>query len=227
MRKPKKECTMLDAFIENLQSALTDWFGYPWIAVVILAMMPIVEARLAVPMAMACGYKAWQSFFIGFLGSSLPAPLLLLVLIPFIKWLAKTKLFRKLGETVYEKFQKKSETVDKNSSDFKKMLGLFVFVAIPLPLTGVWTGCAVASIIGLKYHKALLSVVAGNAVACAILSVLCYFLPQSVINIIIAAVAAIAVVVVLVLLFKAFFRKKSAPADDAENNQEGSTEQKR
>ena len=77
---------MLDAFIENLQSALTDWFGYPWIAVVILAMMPIVEARLAVPMAMACGYKAWQSFFIGFLGSSLPAPLLLLVLIPFIKW---------------------------------------------------------------------------------------------------------------------------------------------
>lgn len=146
---------MLDAFIENLQSALTDWFGYPWIAVVILAMMPIVEARLAVPMAMACGYKAWQSFFIGFLGSSLPAPLLLLVLIPFIKWLAKTKLFRKLGETVYEKFQKKSETVDKNSSDFKKMLGLFVFVAIPLPLTGVWTGCAVASIIGLKYHKAL------------------------------------------------------------------------
>lgn len=217
---------MLDSFIQNLQATLTDWFGYPWIAVVILAMMPIVEARLAVPMAMTCGYKAWQSFFIGFLGSSLPAPLLLLVLIPFIKWLAKTRLFRKLGETVYEKFQKKSESVDKNSSDFKKMLGLFIFVAMPLPLTGVWTGCAVASIIGLKYHKALLSVVAGNAVACAILSVLCYFLPQSVINIVIAVVAAIAVVVVLVLLCKAIFRKKSAPVNEDGNNETHSTGQK-
>lgn len=221
MRKQKKECTMPEAFIQNLQSVLTDWFGYPWIAVVILAMMPIVEARLAVPMATTCGYNAWQSFLIGFFGSSLPAPILLLVLIPFIKWLAKTKLFRKLGETVYEKFQKKSEVVDKNSSDFKKMLGLFIFVAIPLPLTGVWTGCAVASIIGLKYHKALLSVVAGNAVACAILSLLCYFLPEAVINIIIAVVAAVAVVVVLVLIFKAIFKKKSAPADDAENGDAG------
>lgn len=198
---------MLDQAIENLKNILMDRLDYPWIAVVILAMLPIVEARLAVPMALTCGYKAWQSFFIGFLGSSLPAPLLLLVLIPFIRWLSKTKVFRKLGETVYEKFAKKSLSVDKNGSDLKKMLGLFIFVAIPLPLTGVWTGCAVGSIIGLKYHKALISVLAGNAVACGILALLCAFLPQSVINIIILAVAAIAVVVVIVLLFKTFFRK--------------------
>ena len=63
--------------------------------------------------------------------------------------------------------------------------------------------------------------VAGNAVACAILSLLCYFLPEAVINIIIAVVAAVAVVVVLVLIFKAIFKKKSAPADDAENGDAG------
>ena len=62
MRKQKKECTMPEAFIQNLQSVLTDWFGYPWIAVVILAMMPIVEARLAVPMATTCGYNACNRF---------------------------------------------------------------------------------------------------------------------------------------------------------------------
>ena len=156
---------MPEAFIQNLQSVLTDWFGYPWIAVVILAMMPIVEARLAVPMATTCGYNAWQSFLIGFFGSSLPAPILLLVLIPFIKWLAKTKLFRKLGETVYEKFQKKSEAVDKNSSDFKKMLGLFIFVAIPLPGTGVWTGSLVAAVLRMRIWQAFLVITVGVLVS--------------------------------------------------------------
>ena len=167
---------MSEAFIQNLQSVLTDWFGYPWIAVVILAMMPIVEARLAVPMAMTCGYNAWQSFLIGFFGSSLPAPVLLLVLIPFIKWLAKTKLFRKLGETVYEKFQKKSEAVDKNSSDFKKMLGLFIFVAIPLPGTGAWTGSLAAALMKMPIKDALFSVIGGTLIADILMAIFSYVL---------------------------------------------------
>ena len=204
--------------IETIRNALTERLGYPWIAVAILAALPIVEARLAVPMALSCGMGKLQSFVTAFLGSSLPAPLLLLALIPFIRWLAKTRVFRRLGETVYDKFVQKSKKVDENASDLKKMLALFVFVAIPLPLTGVWTGCAVASIIGLKYHKALVSVLAGNAVACGILTLLCSLLPSKVIDIIMVAVALIAVAVVVVLLVKAFFGKKKAEAKEDDEN---------
>ena len=204
--------------IETIRNALTERLGYPWIAVAILAALPIVEARLAVPMALSCEMGNLQSFVTAFLGSSLPAPLLLLALIPFIRWLAKTKVFRRLGETVYDKFVQKSKKVDENASDLKKMLALFAFVAIPLPLTGVWTGCAVASIIGLKYHKALVSVLAGNAVACGILTLLCSLLPSKVIDIIMVAVALIAVAVVVVLLVKAFFGKKKAEAKDDDEN---------
>ena len=204
--------------IETIRNALTEQLGYPWIAVAILAALPIVEARLAVPMALSCGMGKLKSFVTAFLGSSLPAPLLLLALIPFIRWLAKTRVFRRLGETVYDKFVQKSKKVDENASDLKKMLALFVFVAIPLPLTGVWTGCAVASIIGLKYHKALVSVLAGNAVACGILTLLCSLLPSKVIDIIMVAVALIAVAVVVVLLVKAFFGKKKAEAKEDDEN---------
>ena len=204
--------------IETIRKALTEQLGYPWIAVAVLAALPIVEARLAVPMALSCGMGRLQSFVTAFLGSSLPAPLLLLALIPFIRWLAKTKVFKRLGETVYDKFVQKSKKVDENASDLKKMLALFLFVAIPLPLTGVWTGCAVASIIGLKYHKALVSVLAGNAVACGILTLLCSLLPNKVIDIIMVAVALIAVAVVVILLVKAFCGKKKSKANENDEN---------
>ena len=158
--------------IETIRNALTEQFGYPWIAVAILAALPIVEARLAVPMALSCGMGKLQSFVTAFLGSSLPAPLLLLALIPFIRWLAKTRVFRRLGETVYDKFVQKSKKVDENASDLKKMLALFVFVAIPLPLTGVWTGTAIAVFLGMKFKDAVLPIAAGNLVAGLIIELL-------------------------------------------------------
>lgn len=197
-----------DGIIAFLQQLLLNIFQYPWIVVFLLAALPIVEARMAIPMAIAYGYKGFAPFLLGFAGSTVAAPILLLVFIPFIKWLSKTKLFKRLGEVVYEKFEKKADSVDANASDFKKMLGVFIFVAVPLPLTGVWTGCAIASIIKLSYPKALISICAGNAVACAILAALCALFPQRVINYIITAIGVIAIIIVLFILYKAFLGKK-------------------
>ncbi len=174
-----------------------------------LAALPIVEARLSIPMAISYGYKGWTPFLLGFAGSTVVAPFLLLLFIPFIKWLSKTKLFKRLGNVIYEKFEQKSKSVDANASDIKKMLGIFFFVAVPLPLTGVWTGCAVASIIKLSYPKALISITAGNAVACAIISILCALFPQRIINYIITAIGIIAITVVLFILYKAFWGKSN------------------
>lgn len=199
---------MIDQIISFLRDLLLQWFHYPFIVVLLLAALPIVEARLAIPMAIKFGYNGIAPFLLGFFGSSLLAPLLLLILIPFIKWLSGTKIFSKLGETVYEKFSKKSQSVDKKSSDAKKMLAVLLFVAVPLPLTGVWTGCAIASIIKLPYGKSLASILAGNAIACALLATLSALFSETVINYIIAGITLVAFVIVAILIIKALFRGK-------------------
>ena len=207
----------MDKLIDAIQQFLVDVFVLPEIVVLLIAILPIVEARLAIPIALNYGFNYFKSWGLSFIGSSLIAPLLLLALIPFIKWLARTKLFKKVGSALYDKFAQKAEGVVKNedtategkkklSLDAKKMLGVFIFVAIPLPLTGIWTGCAVASIIGLKYWKGLVSVITGNLVASGIITLLCLFF-EPYIDYIITALGVIAIIVVIVLIVKIILHK--------------------
>lgn len=221
---------MTDKIIQTVLDFLSRVFVYPEIVTTLIAILPIVEARLAIPIGLGLGMGYIKSWLFAFVGSSLIVPLLLLVLIPFVKWLAKTKLFHKLGEVVYEKFESKSKSVGeadedgevppeiRRKRDLKKMLGIFVFVAIPLPLTGVWTGSAVASIVKLPYGKAVASVIAGNLVASLIILLLCRFF-NAYINYIILALALIAIVVVLVLIVKVIVHKpKTAEAADPQED---------
>lgn len=221
---------MTDKIIQTVLDFLNRVFVYPEIVTTLIAILPIVEARLAIPIGLGLGMGYIKSWAFAFIGSSLIVPLLLLVLIPFVKWLAKTKLFHKLGEVVYEKFESKSKSVGaadedgevppevRRKRDLKKMLGVFVFVAIPLPLTGVWTGSAVASIVKLPYGKAVASVIAGNLVASLIILLLCRFF-NAYINYIILALALIAIVVVLVLIVKVIVHKpKTAEAAEPQED---------
>ncbi|MBR7140526.1 MAG: small multi-drug export protein [Clostridia bacterium] len=218
---------MTDQIIQFMLELLQSVFVLPEIVVVLIAILPIVEARLAVPIAMGYGIEPIFSWLLAFVGSSLIAPLLLLVLIPFIKWLSKTKLFRKIGSALMDKFEQKANTVKganesaddeqkRRKLEWKKVLGVFIFVAIPLPLTGVWTGCAVASILKIKYPKALLAVIAGNFVASGIIFLLCLFF-SAYINTIITVLGVIALVVVVILLIKIFTHK---PKTNDENNEQ-------
>ena len=218
---------MTDQIIQFMLELLQSVFVLPEIVVVLIAILPIVEARLAVPIAMGYGIEPVFSWLLAFVGSSLIAPLLLLVLIPFIKWLSKTKLFRKIGSALMDKFEQKANTVKganesaddeqkRRKLEWKKVLGVFIFVAIPLPLTGVWTGCAVASILKIKYPKALLAVIAGNFVASGIIFLLCLFF-SAYINTIITVLGVIALAVVVILLIKIFTHK---PKTNDENNEQ-------
>ena len=210
----------MDEVAKIIFDALLKVFVYPHVVVALISIIPIVEARLAIPIGIQYGIHPVFSWLLAFAGSSLIVPLLLLVLIPFIKWLSKTKVFRRIGETLYEKFEKKSENVEKSGSDFKKMLGVFLFVAVPLPLTGVWTGSAVASIVGLKLPKATLAVVLGNLVASGIITLLCYFLEKW-INWIILALTVIAVIVVIVLIIKiALHKPKKEQVEEVQSENE-------
>ena len=204
------------------------------LAVILLSIIPIAEARFAIPFGMSAGMglSPLEAFGYAFLGSSLIAPILLIVFIPIINALSRTKLFSKLGKFLYDKFEKKSRSLKdsqqaeqntaevggKNKkfavtkSDVKKMGGVALFVAVPLPLTGVWTGSAVASILKIGFVKSLIGVIAGNAVACGIITLITYLFKDYV-TWITLAFFIIAVLVVLFLIIKLIIYKPS----DAQN----------
>ncbi|MDE7394735.1 MAG: small multi-drug export protein [Clostridiales bacterium] len=223
-----------------IQNGLLRVFKFPELVTVLISVLPIVEARGAIPIAFGYGISPFFAFLYAFIGSSLMAPILIALLLPFVKWLSRTRLFKRIGQTIYEKFEQKSQSIVKsdtatetNTTDgseadttvnkrlqAKKFWGVFAFVAIPLPLTGVWTGSAVAAITRLKYPLALAAVVLGNMVASAIITLLCFFFEKW-IDYIILAIGVIAIAVVITLIIKIILHKpKNENGKTTERNEE-------
>ena len=222
----------MEEFARSFADAVQNSIGAP-LTVMLIAMIPIFEARLAILVGMSIGLSPGEAFGYAFLGSSLMAPILLIVLIPIVKALSKTKLFSKIGRFLYDKFEKKSRSLadtvadDKSGaekkkfaitkSDLKKMGGTAAFVAVPLPLTGVWTGSAVASIVNIGFVKGLIGVILGNAVACGIMTLIGFLFYDYLIWITVGF-AAVAVVVIVVLIVKLIVYKPQTDADTACEN---------
>lgn len=137
-----------------------------YLYVFLISMVPIVELRGAIPVAAALGLDPVVSYIIAIIGNILPVPFILLFITPFCNLLKKTKLFSWFPEWLERKVQKNESKVTKY-----KNLGLFIFVAIPLPGTGAWTGALVASFIGYKFRDAFLAIFSGVLSAGIIMSV--------------------------------------------------------
>lgn len=222
----------MDAVLQQMANAMSDALGAP-LAVFLLSIIPIAEARFAIPFGMKMGLAPGQAFGWAFLGSSLMAPILIILFMPIINALSRTKLFSKIGSFLYDKFEKKSRSLAKTldggdepngskfaltKNDLKKMGGTALFVAVPLPLTGVWTGSAVASILKIGFVKSLIGVIAGNACACGIITIIAY-LCYDYIDIIMWVFVGIIAVVVIVLTVKFILYKpnKTDGQDDGGN----------
>lgn len=126
----------------------------------VLAMMPVVELRGALPWAIARGLDPWFSFVLCVLFNMVPVPFILLFLNKILAWMETTRAFAGIANWLKERAHKKSETYYKY-----EMLGLFLLVAIPLPGTGAWTGALVASVFGLKMKRAIPPIFLGVAAA--------------------------------------------------------------
>lgn len=217
---------MMDAMVRAIADAINNVFGAQ-LAVFLLSIIPIAEARFAIPFGMSMGLSPAIALLWAFLGSSLMAPILVLVFIPILNALSKTKLFSKVGGYLYEKIKHKSQSVNAGNApedgakkpilsrhELKKMGGVALFVAVPLPLTGVWTGSAVASIINLGFVKAVISVIIGNAVACGIITLISVLF-ASYVDYITFAFFVIAVGVLVALIIKMILYKPKNTADHA------------
>ena len=141
----------------------------------IISLLPILELRGGMIAASILGVPWHIAFPICLIGNMLPMPIILLFIRKIFDFIKKTNFLwlSKLVTKLDEKAEKKSKTVDTASA-----LGLFMFVAIPLPGTGGWTGALVANTLNVKFSRAIWIICLGILGAGLIMSVLTYFIPS-------------------------------------------------
>ena len=139
----------------------------PELAVFFIAMIPLIECRGAIPFGMlVLNLPLWEVLPIAIIGNILPVPFILLLIRPVIKWLKKTRLFSPVAHWIEAKAEKKKDRVLKYSK-----WGLFLFVAIPIPGTGAWTGALVAAILNLRVRSAFFTILFGMITAALIMTI--------------------------------------------------------
>ena len=141
----------------------------------IISLFPILELRGGMIAASILGVPWAVAFPICLVGNMLPIPIILLFIRKIFDFIKKTNFLwlRKIVTKLDERAKKKSKTVDAASA-----LGLFLFVAIPLPGTGGWTGALVANTLNVKFSRAIWIICLGILGAGLIMSVLTYFIPS-------------------------------------------------
>ena len=136
--------------------------------VLLVSMVPLIELRGAIPIAigMDLGLPEWAVLLIALIGNILPVPIIYLFAQKVLKWGQKCKIkwFKKFCNFCLEKGQKAGNKMLKKAKG-GVYLGLFLFVAIPIPGTGAWTGTLAASILDLDFKKSMLAVIAGVVTA--------------------------------------------------------------
>jgi uncharacterized membrane protein len=137
--------------------------------VVIISALPIVELRGALPIAINVFHMPWYwAYFLAVIGNMLPVPILLLFFESLAKIVSKVEPGKKLVDWVFRHTRRHEKMIQKY-----EWLGLMLFVAIPLPMTGAWTGSIIAFILGMRFTYAFLSILCGVIIAGAVVTSLC------------------------------------------------------
>ena len=140
------------------------------LAVLGIAALPIAELRVAIPMAIIQLNFPWHyALLLSIIGNLLPVPFILLFFDAFSRLLSKRGIFKRMLHWLFERTRRRARTINRY-----ERIGLALFVAIPLPVTGAWTGSLAAVLFGLKFKHAFLSIsigilIAGVIVTCATL----------------------------------------------------------
>lgn len=164
--------SLVDAF-SNLTSLK---YGRELI-VFIISLMPILELRGGLIAAALLGLNGVKSFIICFIGNIIPIPFILWLITPIFSYLKKTKLFNGLVTKLENKAMNKKDKIEK-----LQYWGLFLFVGIPLPGTGAWTGCLIAALLNMDKKKAMLYAILGVIMAGIIMMFVSYGILDKLVN---------------------------------------------
>ncbi len=133
------------------------------------SMVPLVELRGAIPLGRALNLPWFANFAVCVIGNMLPIPFILLFIRRILAWMKTTKRLSKIALWLEEKAEKNKGKIMKYAT-----FGLMLFVGIPLPGTGAWTGALVASLMNMRMKYSLPSIFAGVVIAAFIMSGIFY-----------------------------------------------------
>jgi uncharacterized membrane protein len=160
------------AFEEQLVAFLQKVFP-PWFITIFIAMFPFVELRGSLPVAyFVFHYPLWQAFLLSIIGNMIPVPIILYFFRPVERWLRKRyKWWDSAFDRMFAHTRKRYHRWWKKHGD----IAVIVFVGIPLPFTGAWTGCLISYLFGMDTKRSIYIIFVGVWMAGAIVSALCLF----------------------------------------------------
>lgn len=145
--------------------------GFPKEAVVlIISAFPLTELRGGIPVALMMGLSPLKAFWLSILGNSLIIAPTLFLLEPVSKGLMRFRSWKRFFDWLFEKTKAKGDLIQKYEA-----IGLMLFVAVPLPMTGAWSGCIAASLFRIKFRYAFPAIFLGVLGAAFIVMAVCLF----------------------------------------------------
>lgn len=139
------------------------------IVIFIISMIPILELRGGLLVSKLLDVSITTAIPICIVGNIIPIPFILLFIKQIFKWMKKIKIFRGLIERMENRAMSRSDSIKKY-----EFWGLVLFVGIPLPGTGAWTGSLIAALLDIDFKKAILAELLGIAIATIIMSIVSY-----------------------------------------------------
>ena len=135
------------------------------------SMLPIIELRGSIILGAGLGLPWWLNAIVSIIGNMLPVPFILIFIRRILHWMAHTKIpfLSKVARWIEEKAHKNSKKVLRYAT-----FGLFLFVALPLPGTGAWTGALVAAMLDMRIKNSLPVIFLGVLCACVIMTLASY-----------------------------------------------------
>ncbi len=145
-----------------MQILLTELLNFLSIefTVMLVAALPIIELRGAIPVGISLGLSPIHSTIISFIGSMIPVPFILFTIRPIFNYMKTTRTFKKLIHKLTDKSMNGSGRIQRYG-----YWGLLLFVATPLPGTGVWSGSLAAALLDMRFKWAFPTIFIGNLIA--------------------------------------------------------------
>ena len=142
----------MDTFLNDIGDVFP-----PALAVVFISILPFFELRLAIPLGISLDLKVYEAFIYAYIGSMIPAFFIIYFIRKVFNYLKGFKVLKSTIKRLIIKSNLKYENLMKY-----KMLGLYFFVAIPLPGTGVWSASLISDVANLDKKLSLLAIALGN-----------------------------------------------------------------
>lgn len=171
---------MLEKIVEGLLGLLSGLGTLPFgkeLIVFIISLMPILELRGGLIAAALLKLSPVESYIISIIGNIIPVPFILWFITRILDWMRKGKHLSKVAKWLDKKVEKRKGQIEKYG-----FWGLVLFVGIPLPGTGAWTGCLIASVLEMDRKKSFIAAMIGIFMASVIMMFLSFGVLQNIVG---------------------------------------------